>query len=406
MFPKLSINGNKSCINLNSPSVSPNLIALKNQLLISPAIFNANNSFYKNNNNQNLNIFSKDFNDSFYNSKNRWVVNQIDNSTNKILNSFKKDVKKKLHTTEDIQQLTRNTESDQRMKNSSHTRKIILVKSVEVTDPLIFNNNNNSQLQEISNLNNQQFVQQQNNPVNNIVSLNKSRPLKKKVFRISINDGAQYQDKFQLVDQSNQSEHSSPQLLSVNSDSVRLRKSSFQGFAISASPLNQNSSLTSFSSVKQISQSSVFSNRSNSSKQTQCSIQYIPNDIEKDIQNSPFLNPYLEDEESQCKSSEQIKRALDKSLISEPAFEDQIQRININSPLKTPDSSEKNSQSRLEEDQGYQSFYNFLYSDKQKQKKRTSIKGILKSAFPKQFDVIQSRIIQKRVSFSQVKEYF
>ncbi|EAR85976.1 hypothetical protein TTHERM_01013120 (macronuclear) [Tetrahymena thermophila SB210] len=399
MFPKLTIGGNKSCISLNSPSVSPNLIALKNQLLMSPSIFNANNSFYKNNNNYNVNIFSNGMNDSFYNSKNRWIFNQIDNNANKILNSYKKDVKEKLHTTEDLPQFNLNTESDQRMKNNSHRRKRIIIKSVD-SESMI--SNNSPQFQQISNQNNIFSVQQQNNLENNVQSLNKSRPLKKKVVRITINS-PQNQDKFYLMDQSNQSEYQSPQLLSVNSDSVRLRKSSFQGFAITASnnqkSLNQSSSLTSISSAKQISQSSIFSNRSNSSKQTQCSIQYIPNESDKNYQDSPFLNPYLE-EENPSKSSEQIKKSLDKS------FEDQMQNLNNSSPPKTPESSENSQESPYEDDQSYQNLYNFLYSDKKKLKKSTSVKGILKNSQPKQFDVNQTKIIKKRVSFSKVKEYF
>ncbi|KAL4472579.1 hypothetical protein ABPG74_018528 [Tetrahymena malaccensis] len=405
MFPKLSIGSNRSCISLNSPSVSPNLIALKNQLLMSPAIFNANNSFYKNNNNYNLNIFSKDLSDSFYNSKNRWIFNQIDNNTNKILNSYKCDAKQKLHTTEDIPQLNLNTEGDQRVKNNSHRRKRIIINSVDTLESIT--SNSNPQSQEINNQNNKQLFQQQNNPINNVVSLNKSRPIKKRVIHISIN-GPSNQDSFQLMNQDKQSEPQSSQQLPVNSHSVRLRKCSFQGFATSASnnqkSQNQNSSLTSISSVKQISQSSIFSNRSNSSKQTQCSISYIPNDSDKDIQDSPFLNPQFQ-EENQFKSSDQTKRTMDKSLMLQPVQENQIQKINNNS-LLTSESSDRSQESQLNGDESYQSFYNFLYSDKKKLKQRSSLKGILKSASSKQFDVNQTRIIKKRVSFSKVKEYF
>ncbi|KAL4501712.1 hypothetical protein ABPG72_018763 [Tetrahymena utriculariae] len=286
MFPKLNQNLNSlSTQSLSQYQPIQNKTPQRNYQILSSILNHSNNSYQISSapNNNNLNIFSRQLNDSRY-SSGKWILNKIDQNTNRITNNYKKEFSPLMQAKSERNNLDIQNYSQDSPQQANRRRRRINIKQIFSLDQ----SDNESILQD-SKMNDKQPRQQivDNSSFRNIQeSPLKLRKKNRSMLYVETNKSQDTED------QQDSEKNSCEQLQNRNQQSIRQRHGSLQGLfmekKISVNNNNEsadqiiNKSTIQTGLTKQISNTSFFTNRSSNNKINQTSIQIIEDEKDND----------------------------------------------------------------------------------------------------------------------------
>ncbi|EAS06317.1 hypothetical protein TTHERM_00329970 (macronuclear) [Tetrahymena thermophila SB210] len=291
MFPQLNKNLNSLSAQSLGQYQSPtqNITPSRNYQILSSILNNTNNSYKINNlsNNNNINIFSRQLNDSSYGS-NKWILNKIDQNSSRITNNYKKDYSPLIQAkpARDSLEIPQNSLDLQQQTNNScqvRRRRKINLKQIFALDTS--NNQNISQ----NDLMDDQQPRQQISDIPSNYTIQESPLRQRKINRnmlfIQSNKSQEFDDQYDseknFVEQQNRVKKL-----------IRNRQGSMQGLNQDQRIINLsnnmsddqilNKSTIQIGITKQPSYASFFSNRTSNNQIKQTSIQVIESEKDND----------------------------------------------------------------------------------------------------------------------------